>query len=95
MTYMELHVEGERINPIVVGGDIGFVEWPDSSPINIGYKVYEDVGRFKYEWLVEWLSMDEVVDLIEALQFIVDHRVEAVESDVCLECQQEEVKEEA
>ena len=90
MMMIDLQVDCGRLDPLVVSGEIGVVEFPESSEIHIGYKRYgQKPGQFTYEWLVEWLDVSEVANLIEALQFILDHRIEIVSSDECIECQAE------
>ena len=73
---IDIDIAGERIDNLVVSAEIGEVEYPDSSPISIGYKIFKKPRHFEYQWLVEWMDMDEVVRLRDALDFILQHRVE-------------------
>ena len=73
---IDIDIAGERIDNLVVSAEIGEVEYPDSSPISIGYKIFKKPPHFEYHWLVEWMDMDEVVRLRDALDFILQHRVE-------------------
>jgi hypothetical protein len=84
---IEIDVIGERPNPLVVIGEIGVVDDPDNMPITIAQRIYGGKpGIFRYERLVEWLDVDELVSLREALDFIIDHRIEVVGDDVCIDC---------
>lgn len=87
--HVNIDIIGERADALVVSTEIGLVDFPDDNPISIGYKKFQgSPGRFEYQWVIEWMDLGEVVQLRDALDFIIDHRIEL--ADACTACAGEE-----
>lgn len=65
-----------------VGADSDGCAW-------IGWKRFEGIGQFKYEWAFEYLTSLEITELIRALEFVLAHMPEPLPVDVCT-CDDEE-----
>ena len=44
--HIDIDIMGERVDNLVVSAEIGDVDYPDSSPISIGYKVFKKPKHF-------------------------------------------------
>ncbi len=68
MNDVEITVNGEFADPIIVSVSQG-------ETASIGLKRFKRIGEFKYEWTHEYLSREDVLELIKALElaaFIMD-----------------------
>lgn len=74
--HIDIDIMGERIDNLVVSAEIGEVDYPDSSPICIGYKIFKKPKHFEYRWIVEWMDMDEASQLRDALDYVLSNRIE-------------------
>lgn len=71
---IEIDVLGERRDPLIVSSVIG--DGTMGEPVSVGYKKYLDKpGQFEYNWLIECMERDEVLELLNALMFVLDHQL--------------------
>lgn len=67
--FIEIEVPSNTDNTLVISGLIG-EEYGEAS---IGIKKFISVGKFEYQWILEYLSVDELESLAEAVLFIANH----------------------
>lgn len=48
----------------------------------IGKKKFIEIGKFEYEWFLEYLTREDLLALAEALVFVADHMVTATDAEV-------------
>lgn len=74
MMPIEIDVLGERLDPLIVTSFIG--DGTMDEAISVGYKKYLDKARqFEYNWLIEEMQREEVLELVNALMFVLDHQL--------------------
>ena len=67
--FIEIEVPSNTENTLVISGLIG-EEYGEAS---IGIKKFISVGKFEYQWILEFLSVDELESLVEAALFVANH----------------------
>ena len=71
---IEIDVLGERLDPLIVSSVIG--DGTMDEPVSVGYKKFlNKPGQFEYNWLIEAMERDEVLELLNALMFVLDHQL--------------------
>lgn len=76
---IEIDLLGERLDPLIVSSVIG--DGTMGEPVSVGYKKYlNKPGQFEYNWLIEGMEREEVLELLNALLFVIDHQLE---SELC------------
>lgn len=48
----------------------------------IGVKNFIDIGKFEYEWFLQFLTKDDLIELAQGLLFVADHMI-------CPACEEE------
>ena len=74
MMPIEIDVLGERLDPIIISSIVG--NGTMGEVISVGYKKFlNKPGQFEYNWLIEGMERDEVLELLNALMFVLDHQL--------------------
>lgn len=66
---MNIEIEPMIDDPIVISGMVGH----DIGEAYIGRKKFIEVGKFEYEWFMEYLSQDDLYEIARAILFVADH----------------------
>lgn len=68
----------EYADEIVISSTFGY----DIGETYIGKKKFIEIGKFEYEWFLEYLTREDLLALAEALVFVADHMVTATDEEV-------------
>lgn len=74
-----------EISPAIECGDEIVIScWVGSyiGEAHIGKKKFIEIGKFEYEWSLEYLSREDLLALAEALVFAADHMMAEPEGEV-------------
>jgi hypothetical protein len=74
---IEIEVETAFDRPLVVSATV----LPDVAEAYIGFKKYKKPGEFKYEWILQYLSQDDLYELAKGILFVADHMTIEGEND--------------
>lgn len=59
---IEFEIETERVDTLIVS-----VQPEAEYPWFLGKKVFKNIGEFKYEWLIEYINLEEIDAIIDTL----------------------------
>lgn len=62
---MDIHVPTEHMDTLTIAVNT------DEDFTSIGWKKFLSVGEFKYSWVIQHLSRDEVVKLRDCLNYVI------------------------